>query len=57
MDLREIGWRGGERIHLAWDRDHWLAVVNVVMNLQVMAPRNWIVRTEQELAFALASEE
>jgi hypothetical protein len=39
MDLREIGWRGVEWIHLAQDRDRWRAVVNTVMNLRVMVPR------------------
>jgi hypothetical protein len=38
MDLREIGWGSVEWIQLAQDRDHWRAVVNVVMNLQVLAP-------------------
>jgi hypothetical protein len=38
MDLREIGWGGVAWIHLAQDRDHWWAVVNTVMNLQVRAP-------------------
>jgi hypothetical protein len=33
-DLREIGW-GLDWIHLAEDRDQWLALVNVVMNLWV----------------------
>jgi hypothetical protein len=28
MDLREIGWRGVEWIHLRQDRDRWPAVVN-----------------------------
>jgi hypothetical protein len=28
MDLREIGWEGVDWIHLAQDRDKWLAVVN-----------------------------
>jgi hypothetical protein len=42
MDLREIGWGGGvEWIHLAQDRDHWRAVVNAVMNLQVLVPWSW----------------
>jgi hypothetical protein len=36
----EIGWGGGGWIHLAQDRDRWQAVVNVVMNLQVLAP--WV---------------
>jgi hypothetical protein len=39
-DLREIGWRGVEWIHLAQDRDCWRAVVNAVMNLRVLAPRS-----------------
>jgi hypothetical protein len=39
MDLREIGW-GVEWIHLAQDRDRWLAVVNAVMNLCVLALRS-----------------
>jgi hypothetical protein len=43
MDLREIGWGGVEWIHLAEDRDRWRAVVNAVMNLRVLAPRNWSV--------------
>jgi hypothetical protein len=38
MDLREIGWGGVEWIHLAQDRDLWRALVNVMMNLQVLAP-------------------
>jgi hypothetical protein len=41
MDLREIGWVGGvEWIHLDQDRDRCWAVVNAVMNLQVLAPRS-----------------
>jgi hypothetical protein len=40
MDLREIGCRGVEWIHLAQDRDSWRAVVNSVMNLRVLAPRS-----------------
>jgi hypothetical protein len=39
MDLREIGW-GVEWIHLAQGKDLWRAVVNVVMNLLVLAPRS-----------------
>jgi hypothetical protein len=35
MDLREIGWSGMDWIDLAEDRDHWRALVNTVMNLQV----------------------
>jgi hypothetical protein len=32
IDLREIGWGDVEWIHLAEDRDRWLALVNAVMN-------------------------
>jgi hypothetical protein len=39
MDLRDIGWGDVEWIHLAQERDRWRAVVNVVMNLWVLAPR------------------
>jgi hypothetical protein len=35
MDLREIGWDGGDWIDLAQDRDRWRALVKVVMNLRV----------------------
>jgi hypothetical protein len=43
MDLREIGLGVVEWIHLAQDRDHWWAVVNSVMNLQVLAPQSSFV--------------
>jgi hypothetical protein len=33
MDLREIGWEGVDWIHLAQDRDQWLTLVNMIMNL------------------------
>jgi hypothetical protein len=35
MDLREIGWDGGDRIVLAQDRDQWRTLVNAIMNLRV----------------------
>jgi hypothetical protein len=35
MDLIKMGWGGMDWIDLAQDRDHWRAVVNTVMNLQV----------------------
>jgi hypothetical protein len=38
MDLREIGWRIVELIHLAGDSDRWWALVNTVTNLQVLEP-------------------
>jgi hypothetical protein len=40
MDLREIGWGSVDWIQLAQDRDRWLSLVNTVMNLRVLAPRN-----------------
>jgi len=36
MDLREIGWEGVDWLHLAEDRDQWQALVNMVMNFQVL---------------------
>ena len=35
MDLQEMEWVGMDWIHLAEDRDRWLALVNPVMNLRV----------------------
>jgi hypothetical protein len=35
MDLREIGWDGGDWIDLAQDRDQWRALVRAGMNLRV----------------------
>jgi hypothetical protein len=40
MDLREIGLGDVDWILLAQDRDRWQAVVSVVMNLWVLAPRS-----------------
>jgi len=36
IDLWEIGWEGMDWIHLAQDRDQWLALVNMVMNLWLL---------------------
>jgi hypothetical protein len=36
MDIVEIGKRGVDWIGLAQDRDKWRALVNAVMNLQVL---------------------
>jgi hypothetical protein len=38
MDRRETGWGDVEWIHLVQNRNHWWALVNVVMNPQVLAP-------------------
>jgi hypothetical protein len=35
MDLREIGWDGGDLIDMAQDRDLWKALVKTVLNLRV----------------------
>jgi hypothetical protein len=35
MDLREIGWDGTDWIDLAQDRDQWMALVNMEINLWV----------------------
>jgi hypothetical protein len=40
MVLREIGWGNVDWIQLAQDRDGWWALVNTVMNLQVLAPQS-----------------
>jgi hypothetical protein len=37
MDTGEIG--NGEWIQFSWDRDHWQALVNAVMNIQLWDPR------------------
>jgi hypothetical protein len=35
MDLRKIGWVGGDWIDMAQDRDQWRVLENAVMNLRV----------------------
>jgi hypothetical protein len=39
-NLRETGRGAVEQIHLARDRDRWRALMNVLMNLQFLAPWN-----------------
>jgi hypothetical protein len=39
MDVMETGWKDGEWVQLAQDRDQWQAVVNVVMNLRLLVPQ------------------
>jgi hypothetical protein len=39
--LREIGWGGTDWIYLAQEKDQWQALVNTVMNLQVMKLVYW----------------
>jgi hypothetical protein len=36
MGLRETELEGVDWIHLVLDRDHWLTLVNTVMNVQVL---------------------
>jgi hypothetical protein len=40
MDLREANWGDVKWINLAQDRDRWRDMVNAVMNLRVLEPRN-----------------
>jgi hypothetical protein len=40
MDLRETDWGSVDWIQLAQDKDQWQALVNMVMNLRVLAPQN-----------------
>jgi hypothetical protein len=35
-DVREIWWKGMDRILLSQDRDHWRSLVNTVKNLRVL---------------------
>jgi hypothetical protein len=35
MDLGEIEWDGVDWIDVAYDKDHWRAFVDMVINLQV----------------------
>jgi hypothetical protein len=40
IDLGKSGWGGVEWIQLAQNRHQWWAVVSVVVNLRVLAPRS-----------------
>jgi hypothetical protein len=42
MDIQEVGW-GMDWIDLAQDRDRWLALENVVMNLMLLISMNLLV--------------
>jgi hypothetical protein len=35
IDLREIGWKDVDWMHLVQDRGQWQALMNTIMNLQV----------------------
>jgi hypothetical protein len=35
MELRETGYKGMDRIHLAQDRNRWRTLVNTIMDLRV----------------------
>jgi len=35
MDIREIGWKGVDWIHVNQDRDYWRTLVKMVMNFWV----------------------
>jgi hypothetical protein len=43
MDIRDIGWESVEWIPLAQDTDRLQTLVNTVMNLRVLASRNYLV--------------
>jgi hypothetical protein len=36
LDLQEVGYGDVDWIELAWDRDRWWALVNLVVNLLVL---------------------
>jgi hypothetical protein len=35
MDLKAVGWKGVDWLHLAQDSDKWRAVVNTTVNLRI----------------------
>jgi hypothetical protein len=40
MDLRETGWGSVQWIQMAQDRGQWWTLMNMAMNLRVLAPRS-----------------
>jgi hypothetical protein len=38
MYLREIGWEGVKWLEIEEDRGRWMALVNTVMDLRILAP-------------------
>jgi hypothetical protein len=48
MDLMEIGWGVWSGFTWLTIGDRWRAVVNAVMNLRVMAPRNYFTTARQQ---------
>jgi hypothetical protein len=49
MDLGEICWGSVDWIQLAQDRDRWRDLVNTVMNLRVLTPRNLFVYPDSQI--------
>jgi predicted P-loop ATPase/GTPase len=52
MDFQEVGCRGTDWIKLAQDRDRWLALVNVVMNLWVPLRVGHFVSSYKPVSFS-----
>jgi hypothetical protein len=40
MNVRENGWGSVKWVHLAQDRSRWRALVNIVINMQLLTPRS-----------------
>jgi hypothetical protein len=57
MDLRETGFRGVDRIHLAQDRDRWRTVVNAVMDFKFHRRRgiSWLKESTLSLSPRIAA--